>query len=149
MNDTMTPRQIKLVQESFTYLRPLANTLATLFYLRLFELAPSLKSLFHSNLEVQARKLMQSLEHVVRGLENFPALLPELAELGRRHVKYGVQREHYDLVGEVLLWALARALTEDFTNEVEAAWRAAYALIANAMKAASNENAFSQLTIPR
>ena len=54
MNDT----DIRLVQESFPKVEPIADTAAELFYDRLFELDGDLKPLFHSDLEEQGRPLM-------------------------------------------------------------------------------------------
>ena len=46
----MTNEQIKLVQDSFRQVAPIAETAAQLFYARLFELDPDLESLFKGNL---------------------------------------------------------------------------------------------------
>jgi hypothetical protein len=43
----MTSEQIKLVQESFAKVVPIADGAASLFYARLFEIAPEVKPLFH------------------------------------------------------------------------------------------------------
>jgi hemoglobin-like flavoprotein len=57
--------------------------------------------------------------------------------LGERHVQYGVQPHHYDIVGAALLWTLAQGLGKHFTSEVEEAWTAAYTLLANTMQEAA------------
>ena len=44
----MTSEQITSVQTSFALVRPIADTAATLFYDRLFELNPSLRGLLHA-----------------------------------------------------------------------------------------------------
>jgi nitric oxide dioxygenase len=54
----MTNEQIKLVQDSFRQVAPIAETAAQLFYARLFELDPDLELLFKGNLSEQGRKLM-------------------------------------------------------------------------------------------
>ena len=59
--------------------------------------------------------------------------------LGRRHAGYGVTDEHYETVGEALLWTLHQGLGEDFTPNVAAAWATAYALLADVMKQAAAE----------
>ena len=42
----MNPTQIKLVQDSFAQVAPISEQAAVLFYDRLFEVAPSVKSMF-------------------------------------------------------------------------------------------------------
>ncbi len=44
----MTPEHVKLVQQSFGQVAPIADTAATLFYDRLFEIAPAVKPLFQA-----------------------------------------------------------------------------------------------------
>ena len=40
----MTPDQVKIVQDSFAKVAPIADQAATMFYDRLFEVAPSVKA---------------------------------------------------------------------------------------------------------
>src|ERR671939_83937 len=129
----MTPEQKTLVQESFAQVLPIADTAATLFYARLFELDPALRLLFPSDLTEQGRKLMTMLRVVVTGLSRMETIVPAVAALGRRHVAYGVTDAHYATVGAALLWTLAQGLGEGFTAETEAAWVAAYTLLAETM----------------
>ena len=135
----MQSNQIDLVQQSFELVEPIAETAASLFYNRLFELDPSLRQLFRGDMTEQGRKLMQALKMVVKGIRRIEAILPAVQELGRRHVQYGVQDEHYDTVGEALLWTLEKGLGEAFTPDVKEAWTAAYVLLAGAMKQAAAE----------
>ena len=51
----MDVNKIRLVQESFARVAPIAETAAALFYHRLFELDGSLKRLFHSDMPVPLR----------------------------------------------------------------------------------------------
>jgi nitric oxide dioxygenase len=48
-----------------------------------------------------------------------------------------VRAEHYVPLGEALIWALEQGLGDDFTPETREAWQAAYAAIAETMKAAA------------
>jgi nitric oxide dioxygenase len=133
----MQPDQILLVQQSFSAVLPIADTAAVLFYNRLFELDPSLRPLFKEDMQDQRRKLMTTLTIVVRGLTRLDVLLPSVQMLGQRHVAYGVTDEHYATVGAALIWTLQQGLGETFTPDVEAAWVAAYTLLADAMQAAA------------
>ncbi len=135
----MHPEQIVCIQSSFAQVLPIADVAAALFYQRLFELDPRLRPLFSGDLSEQGRKLMTMLQVVVNGLTRLDALIPAVQTLGRRHVGYGVTDEHYETVGEALLWTLHQGLGEHFTPNVAAAWATAYALLADVMKQAASE----------
>jgi hemoglobin-like flavoprotein len=129
----MTPDQVILVQTSFERVLPIAETAATLFYRRLFELDPALRALFKGDIEAQGRKLMTMLRMVIAGLDRLERLLPAIEQLGARHQGYGVQAEHYATVAAALLWTLERGLGEHWTPEVAGAWVSAYELLAATM----------------
>jgi len=133
----MTPEQKQLVQDTFAKVAPIAPQAAELFYGRLFELDPALKSLFKGDMSEQGRKLMSTLGVAVGSLDNLDALLPVLQNLGRGHVAYGVQDSHYDTVGAALLWTLEQGLGNDFTPDVKDAWAEVYTIVATVMKEAA------------
>lgn len=81
----MNPYQITLIQNSFTLVLPIADEAAALFYGRLFELDPSLRPLFTTDMNQQGRKLMSTLAVVVADLEKPEALVGAVRRLGRRH----------------------------------------------------------------
>jgi hemoglobin-like flavoprotein len=137
----MTNEQIKLVQDSFRQVAPIAETAAQLFYARLFELDPDLELLFKGNLSEQGRKLMQMLGLAVNSLDRMEQPLPIVQSLGTRHVSYGVRDKDYDTVGQALLWTLRKGLGEAFTPNVEAAWSDVYATLASAMQSGSGTSA--------
>ena len=77
----MTPEQISLVQSSFAKVAPIADEAATLFYARLFQIAPDVRPLFKGDLEDQGRKLMAALGTVVRSLDRLDDVLPAVKAL--------------------------------------------------------------------
>ncbi len=129
----MNQQQIDLIQDSFRQVVPIKDLAAKMFYERLFELDPSLKPLFRTSLAEQGQKLMAALATVVGGLKNWQRIEPVVRELGRRHVAYGTRPEHYDTVGAALLWTLEQGLGDAFSDEVKAAWTAAYQDVASTM----------------
>ena len=133
----MTPEHVKLVRESFAKVAPIAPQAAALFYGRLFEIAPEVKPLFKGDIAEQGRKLMQVLATAVNGLDDLPALVPVVQDLGRRHVRYGVSDAHYGVVGEALLWTLGQGLGDGFTPAVKEAWIVVYTVLADTMKQAA------------
>jgi len=135
----VTPEKVKLVQDSFAQVAPIADTAAALFYGRLFELDPSLRLLFHGDMDEQGRKLMMMLSVAVANLKRIDAIVPAVQALGRRHVGYHVEERHYDTVGEALLWTLEQGLGAAFTPETREAWAEVYTVLANVMKQAARE----------
>jgi hemoglobin-like flavoprotein len=136
----MTPRKVELVQTTWEKCVPIADQAAALFYGKLFELDPSLKPMFKSDIKEQGKKLMQMITAAVRGLNDLGRLVPVVQDLGRRHVGYGVKDQHYDTVGTALLWTLEKGLGDAFTTEVKEAWTTVYTLLATTMKKAAAEN---------
>ena len=128
--------QITLVQETFKKVRPISEVAAELFYKHLFELTPSLKSLFKGDMKTQGRMLMQMIDYAVTCLDKPDTLIPTIQDLGKRHVGYGVKEEYYETVGEAFLWTLEQALGKGFTPDVKDAWAATYKLLSNTMKSA-------------
>ena len=133
----MTPEKIALVRSSWQQVLPISDSAAKLFYGQLFELDPSLRSMFKGDMVEQGRKLMTMINMVVMSLDNLAPLLGAVEDLGRRHVGYGVKEAHYDTVGSALFWTLGKGLGDRFTQPVEAAWTEAYTTLASAMKQAA------------
>jgi nitric oxide dioxygenase len=131
----MTAHQIRLVRETVELLREDAEPFALLFYGRLFELDPDSRRLFHNDLAVQGRKLMDMLTSVVDSLDDFQPMRARLAELGRKHVEYGVRKEQYDTLTTSLLWSIGQALGASFDVPTRDAWHLAIHAICTAMKA--------------
>ena len=135
----MTPEQISLIKSSWDNVMPIADAAADLFYNKLFELDPSLKSLFKGDMKEQGHKLMMMINTAVAGLENLEAIVPAVQSLGKRHVDYGVTAEDYDTVGTALIWTLEKGLGDKFTQEVKEAWLTVYTVLASTMKDAAAE----------
>jgi nitric oxide dioxygenase len=130
---TMAPDQVTLVQTSFAQVAPIADQAATMFYDRLFETTPQIKTLFNRDMAEQRRKLIAMLDAVVSGLGDLNSILPAASALAKRHVGYGVEAGHYVFVGQALLWTLERGLGPAWTKDVAAAWTAAYSVLSDFM----------------
>ena len=137
----MTPDQVKLVQQSFSKVAPISDQAAILFYDRLFEVAPQVRSMFPDDMAEQRKKLMMMLAAVVGGLSDLPSILPAASALANRHVAYGAKAEHYPVVGSALLWTLEKGLGEAWTPDVAAAWTTAYGTLSGYMISEAYGNA--------
>ena len=129
----MTPEQIALVQDSWAKVEGIADQAAALFYDRLFSTDPALKPLFKGNMEEQGKKLMTMIGVAVKGLDKLDAIVPAVQKLGARHKDYGVKPADYDTVAQSLLWTLGQGLGDAFDGDTEAAWTAAYTILATTM----------------
>src|ERR1700688_4218069 len=129
----MTPEQVKLVQESFAKVVPISDQAAVIFYDRLFEIAPSVKSMCTGDMAEQRRKLMTMLAAVVNGLGNLESILPAASALAKRNVGYGAKAEHYPVVAAALLWTLEKGLGDGWTPDVAGAWGTAYGTLSGYM----------------
>ena len=129
----MNQSDIQSIQTSWNTVLSIRDEAASLFYQRLFDLAPQLRMLFPEDLYRQKIKLMAAINLVVLSLENQENILPVLRDLGRKHAAYGVNASHYTLVGEVLLWTLAQGLGQAWTPELAKIWEDAYRMISGVM----------------
>lgn len=133
----MTPEQIRLVKTSFAAVAPIADRAGMMFYDRLFAMDPSLRPLFKGDIAAQSRTLMKMIAVAVDGLDKLDTIIPAVRALGVRHAGYGVAPAHYDMVAAALLWTLGQGLGDRFTPDIEAAWVAAYTLLATTMQQAA------------
>ena len=129
----LSQQERRLIRESFQSVQEYADSVLLLFYGRLFELAPETRALFSISIREQAGKLMKTLRMVIDAMDDFEALRPQLAELGRRHVGYGVKPEYYQVLRSALLWAMGRALDTEFDHQTRAAWTSLLTAVSNAM----------------
>lgn len=136
---SLTPTQIDHVQRTFQLVAEDPTTAAELFYGHLFEIAPEVRPMFKGDISEQGRKLMQTLLVVVNNLHKLDNIIPAIAALGKRHVAYGVQDEQYAIVGQALLWTLATALKDEWTDDVAQAWTTAYTIVAETAIAGAHE----------
>ncbi len=129
----MTPDQVNLVELSFGKVKRISEQASALFYDRLFETNPELRPLFKGDMKEQGRLLMVTLATAVALLKR-PIQLEEAVEaLGVRHARYNVQTEHFEPVGEALIWTLEKGLGPEFTPEVKAAWLEMYRMVSMTM----------------
>ena len=133
----MTNEEIELVKSSWAKVVPISDVAAGLFYSKLFEIDPSLRSMFPENMDEQGKKLMKMINTAVNGLDRLDEIVPAVQALGERHVDYGVTDAHYDTVAEALIWTLGQGLGEAFTDDVKSAWVTTYTILADTMKEAA------------
>lgn len=127
---------IDLLRNSFDFVVSREPELTRRFYERLFADHPQVHALFGRRSErAQEQMLRDALVAVLDHLEDAPWLDQTLRGLGRSHAGYGVTAPMYDWVGHALLATLADIAGDTWSPAVEAAWAAAYDVIATTMQA--------------
>jgi hemoglobin-like flavoprotein len=138
------------IRRSWRLAIPIADTVADLFYRRLFELAPEYRGLFPEDMSGQKKKLIRMLAFIVKSMEWSDeqwadAINPEedlmlvVLALGRRHTQlYRVPKEAYAVVGEALMWTLEQGLGDALDPKTRAAWALLYELLSKTMMMAGS-----------
>jgi len=128
------PSQAQIVKTTWSLVTPMAAEVGPLFYGRLFEIAPETKSLFmRTTIPEQSKKLLAMMSYVISNLDKIETLVDEVNALALRHVQYGVKAEHYEKVGQALLWTLEQGLGTAWTNAAREAWTNCYLLLSGVM----------------
>ena len=142
----LTDSEKHLIASSYRLVVPVAETVADLFYKRLFDEKPQYRKLFPEDMTRQKRKLMTMLAFITKSLdwteeqwndnvEPEDDLCLVVLALGRRHHSlYKIPDEAYGPVEVVLLWSLDQGLGRVFTPELRQAWAKLYRVLAMTMK---------------
>ena len=126
--------ELEVLETSFDLVAPRGDELMDVFYARLFAAAPAVKPLFAAtDLQRQKTMLLGALVLLRKSLRDLDSIVPKLRDLGARHVAYGAERDHYPVVGEVLIASMAEIAGVAWTAEYERAWGEAFGIVAGAM----------------
>jgi hemoglobin-like flavoprotein len=130
----MTAHEITAVRNSFRHLAPIADQAAALFYARLFELDPSLRQLFHGDMQTQGRKLFQLIGAALASLDETGEIASGIRQVDAVNADIGVRGEHFATISAALIWTLEKSLGSQFTPEARSAWKIAASQLAAAAK---------------
>lgn len=128
----MTPEQIEQVREVVAAVARHPE-FAERFYGRLFEVAPQTQPMF-GDVAAQQQKLLDELAAMVDLLGDLGGLEARAAELGERHVGYGVRAAHYRVARQVMLDTLDEVLGDELDPSARVAWERATMLITELMQ---------------
>lgn len=138
----MTPRETRLIRESWRNIARDRDAIVVTFYDILFRWKPELRGYFSEDMSEQRRMMAVTLNLAVSHIDRIDTIRESVRDLGRRHARYGARAAYYDLVVEALVRAIAQhAGPAIFGPRVEAAWRRAFALIAEEMLAGAEGRA--------
>ena len=118
--------RIERVRSTWAHAAADAGRTGMVFYSNLFRVDPTTKPLFVGDLELQSRKLVQTLTFIVDHLEDADTLMPAAIDLAHAHIKYGVTAEQYGSVGTALIETFRQLLGPSFAAEDQQAWIMTY-----------------------
>ena len=120
--EDLTAADIRLIRHTFRMVAAHQQELTRLFYDKLFELDPSLREKFQSDVDAMPSKFMRMLAILVSLVNDPPQLEERARKLGQRQLEYGVQPTYFDASETALLWALEKLLGSRFTKVAHSAW---------------------------
>jgi hemoglobin-like flavoprotein len=141
MIGAMTREEIALVRESFDSLRPIPRGVGRAFYGSLFEIDPSLRTLFKGDLDAQGAMFVSALGLAVAGLDGSDTGDRSLRDLGQRHAAYGLTDVQFATFREALVKTLRDQIGAGFSDAHAAAWRSAFDRIGVVMRDAATGRA--------
>jgi len=141
----LPPGTVAALEESFDLLAPRADELVARFYTRLFAEHPETRAMFPKDMRDQEKKLGAALGLVVRSARKLDAVMPTLKKLGAKHHAMGAKKEHYEIVGGILLSTMAEMAGAAWTPEVRDAWTTAYGWVASTMNDEGGDEKMEQV----
>lgn len=130
----INPSTIQVIKATVPVLQEHGEALTKLFYQRMFENNPEVKTFFnqaHQQAGTQQKALAAAVCAYAENIDN-PAVLADAVELiAQKHASLGIQAEHYPIVGQNLLAAIQELLGDAASDEIINAWAEAYQFLAD------------------
>ena len=130
----LSDKTIEIVKSTAPLLAEAGTVVTEHFYKRLFSHNPELQDIFNMANQRSGRQqfaLFNALAAYAQNIDNLGVLKESLARINHKHASMHILPEHYPIVGGHLIGTLKELIPEQFTPEVEYAWREAYALLAD------------------
>ena len=127
---------------------PTFETQGVSLFSNVFDTAPGAKAIFSfgdktgAEFDAALRKFSPSTWKAIEKTLGDPSNTDNssaLSKMGAGHVEMGVKAEHFPVVEDALIKTLSSTLGSDWNGDLEAAWRAAYNVVADMIK---KDNAF-------
>jgi len=123
-----------LVKATAPVLKTHGEALTRHFYARMFRHNPELKQVFnqgHQEGGQQQQALAAAVAAYAEHIDDPSVLAPVVTRIVHKHVSLGIRPEHYAIVGKHLLASIGEVLGAAATDELIAAWAAAYGQLAD------------------
>ncbi|OLS28809.1 MAG: Bacterial hemoglobin [Candidatus Heimdallarchaeota archaeon LC_2] len=133
IGSTMSEREKLLIVNSWKSLSNEYKIVAHTFYEKLFILEPNLKQLFKNDIRIQEIKFMDSLDYLLKRMDNLEESTKKMKKLGLKHKGYGTKVKHYTVFWKALQYTFEFYLKDEYTEEVHIAWEKLYESVAESM----------------
>lgn len=130
----LSPQIRALVKGTAPVLKTHGVALTKHFYPRMFKHNPELKHVFNQGHQAggeQQQALAGAVAAYAEHIDDPSVLMPVVTRIVHKHVSLGIRPEHYQIVGKHLLASISEVLGEAATEELVAAWAAAYGQLAD------------------
>ncbi len=130
----LSPQIRALVKGTAPVLKTHGVALTKHFYARMFKHNPELKHVFNQGHQAggeQQQALAGAVAAYAEHIDDPSVLMPVVTRIVHKHVSLGIRPEHYLIVGKHLLASISEVLGEAATEELLAAWAAAYGQLAD------------------
>ncbi|MGI8725015.1 MAG: globin domain-containing protein [Methyloceanibacter sp.] len=125
----LSEKQKHLIRATFVQVEPALDLVAALYFLKLFDLDPSFRSVFTGPAKDRTRKFTAAMKLVIISLDRQDELKPTLKLIGVQSRQYGVRAGQYATMAEAMIWTLDQSLEGAFTKEARGAWNGLLARI--------------------
>ena len=130
----LSEKTIEIVKSTAPLLAEAGTVVTDHFYKRMFSHNPELKHIFNMTNQETGRQqfaLFNALAAYAQNIDNLAVLKEALARINHKHTSLNILPEHYPIVGAHLIGTLKELIPDQFTADVEYAWREAYNLLAD------------------
>jgi NAD(P)H-flavin reductase/hemoglobin-like flavoprotein len=134
----------RLIKESFAYVAENSEAAMEYFFARLFVHYPEMRSMFPHAMRDHMERVFASLDRIVWTVDSPDSLAAYLADLGRRHRKFGVKDRHYEPFLTALADTVRHFTGHYWSDAMQAAWEALLGRATKVMLAAADEDAARQ-----
>lgn len=134
----------RLVKESFAYVAENSEAAMEYFFARLFVHYPEMRPMFPHAMRDHMERVFASLARIVWTADSPDSLAAYLADLGRRHRKFGVKDRHYEPFLAVLTDTVRHFTGHYWSDATQAAWESVLGRVTKVMLAAADEDAARQ-----
>ena len=147
----LTQAQRDIVSACVPALGEHSLALTRCFYQRMFTANPELRHVFNMSRQAtgeQQQALANAVLAYAQHIEHPERLAGAIALIAAKHVSMGIRAEHYPIVGQHLLDAIAQIMGDAATDQVIAAWAAAYDQLATILINAEQALYTASTTMP-
>lgn len=130
----LSQHHIDLVKSTVPILESAGPAVTEYFYQRMFRDNPEVKHIFNMSNQHSGRQqfaLFSAIAAYAKHLDTPETLLVMVERIAQKHSSMNILAEHYPIVGHHLLETLRELVPDQFTAEIEEAWKYAYQQLAD------------------